>query len=89
MQPRSRGVQPQERSETLDRILRYLEMCVEKLDDPSYRPEVDIPLPSIVGGIFPEEVKNLREGLERACSEVKRGSETLKNSATKHVSEKS
>jgi hypothetical protein len=37
-------------------------MCAEKLDDPSYRPEVDIPLPSIVGGIFPEEVKNLREG---------------------------
>jgi hypothetical protein len=65
---------------TLDRILQYLEMCVEKLDDPNYRLEVDIPLPSIVGGIFPEETRKLREELERACSKVKGGSETLKDS---------
>ena len=80
MQPRSRGVQLQMHGRTLDRILRYLEMCIEKLDDPNYRLEVDIPLPSIVGGIFPEETRKLREELERACSKVKGGSETLKDS---------
>jgi len=80
MQPRSRGMQLQMHGRTLDRILQYLEMCVEKLDDPNYRLEVDIPLPSIVGGIFPEETRKLREELERACSKVKGGSETLKDS---------
>lgn len=78
-QRRKKHMQLQTHRDALEKVLEQLGKCIDKIDDPTFQLEVDIPLQDIVGGIFPEETGRLIDVLRETCNTMKTQLEELKN----------
>ncbi|MCC6005457.1 MAG: hypothetical protein LM590_14050 [Thermofilum sp.] len=75
---RKRRIQLQTHKDALKKALKQLNKCIEKIDDPTFQLEVDIPLEDILRKIFPEETIYLTEILRETCNTMKTQLDELK-----------
>lgn len=72
-------IQLQSHRDALEKVLKHLDKCIDKIDDPTFQLEVNIPLQDMIGGIFPKETRYLTEILRETCNIMKTQLEELKN----------
>lgn len=78
-QERKKRMQLQTHRDALEKALKHLDKCIDKIDDPAFQLEVNIPLQDMIGGIFPKETIHLTEILRELCNIIKTQIEELKN----------